>query len=124
MAQWLRALTALLKVLSSIPSNHMAASNCLMKSSGVKMHRQTKVPIYINQSIFFFRKKKTEEKAGNICSATGSSRECSSTQSQHLRNGIYWGVGGVVRKHTHAADTPCEAEEGSGSRKLQSLLES
>jgi hypothetical protein len=29
MAQWLRALTALLKVLSSIPSNHMVAHNHL-----------------------------------------------------------------------------------------------
>jgi hypothetical protein len=29
MAQWLRALTALLKVLSSIPSNHMVAYNHL-----------------------------------------------------------------------------------------------
>jgi hypothetical protein len=27
MAQWLRALTALLKVLSSIPSNHMVGHN-------------------------------------------------------------------------------------------------
>jgi hypothetical protein len=39
MAQWLRALTALLKVLSSIPSNHMVAHNYLqwdlMPSSGV-----------------------------------------------------------------------------------------
>ena len=29
MAQWLRALTALLEVLSSIPSNHMVAHNHL-----------------------------------------------------------------------------------------------
>jgi hypothetical protein len=29
MAQWVRALTALLKVLSSIPSNHMVAHNHL-----------------------------------------------------------------------------------------------
>jgi hypothetical protein len=29
MAQWLRALTALLNVLSSIPSNHMVAHNHL-----------------------------------------------------------------------------------------------
>jgi hypothetical protein len=40
MAQWLRALTALPKVLSSIPSNHMVAHNHLLKrdlmpSSGV-----------------------------------------------------------------------------------------
>jgi hypothetical protein len=28
MAQWLRALTALLEVLSSIPSNHMVAQFC------------------------------------------------------------------------------------------------
>jgi hypothetical protein len=39
MAQWLRALTALQKVLSSIPSNHMVAHNHLywdlMPSSGV-----------------------------------------------------------------------------------------
>jgi hypothetical protein len=39
MAQWLRALTALLEVLSSIPSNHMVAHNHLdwdlMPFSGV-----------------------------------------------------------------------------------------
>jgi hypothetical protein len=43
MAQWLRALTALPQVLSSIPSNHMVApsqpsimrSDALMPSSGV-----------------------------------------------------------------------------------------
>jgi hypothetical protein len=39
MAQWLRALTALPEVLSSIPSNHMVAHNHLqldpMTSSGV-----------------------------------------------------------------------------------------
>ena len=39
MAQWLRALTALSEVLSSIPSNHMVAHNHwqrdLMPSSGV-----------------------------------------------------------------------------------------
>jgi len=39
MAQWLRALTALPEVLSSIPSNHMMAHNSLqwdlMPSSGV-----------------------------------------------------------------------------------------
>ena len=39
MAQWLRALTALQKVLSSIPGNHMMAHNHLewdpMPSSGV-----------------------------------------------------------------------------------------
>ena len=35
MAQWLRALTALPEVLSSIPSNHMVAHNHLMPSSGV-----------------------------------------------------------------------------------------
>ena len=39
MAQWLRALTALPEVLSSIPSNHMVAHNhlqwALMPSSGV-----------------------------------------------------------------------------------------
>jgi hypothetical protein len=39
MAQWLRALTALPEILSSIPSNHMVAHNHLqwdlMPSSGV-----------------------------------------------------------------------------------------
>jgi hypothetical protein len=35
MAQWLRALTDLLKVLSSNPSNHMVAHNHLLPSSGV-----------------------------------------------------------------------------------------
>jgi hypothetical protein len=35
MAQRLRALAALLEVLSSIPSNHMLAHNYLMPSSGV-----------------------------------------------------------------------------------------
>jgi hypothetical protein len=39
MAQWLRALTALPEVLSSVPSNHMVAHNHLkwdvMASSGV-----------------------------------------------------------------------------------------
>jgi hypothetical protein len=41
MAQWLRALTALPEVLSSIPSNHMVAHNHLywnlMPSSGVSV---------------------------------------------------------------------------------------
>jgi hypothetical protein len=35
MAQWLRALTALPKVLSSNPSNHMVAHNHLTPSSEV-----------------------------------------------------------------------------------------
>jgi hypothetical protein len=35
MAQWLRALTALPEVLSSISSTHMVAHNHLMTSSGV-----------------------------------------------------------------------------------------
>jgi hypothetical protein len=43
MAQWLRALTALPEVLSSIPSNHMVAHNHLywdlMPSSGVSEDR-------------------------------------------------------------------------------------
>jgi hypothetical protein len=47
MVQWLRALTALPKVLSSNPSNHVAAHNCLMLSSGIQMDIQTKVPVYI-----------------------------------------------------------------------------
>jgi hypothetical protein len=34
MAQWLRALTALLEVLSSIPSTHRAAHNCLIPVPG------------------------------------------------------------------------------------------
>jgi hypothetical protein len=35
MAQWLRALTALPEVLSSIPSNHMVAHSHLIPPSGV-----------------------------------------------------------------------------------------
>jgi hypothetical protein len=35
MAQWLRALTALPEVLSSIPSTHVVAHSHLMTSSGV-----------------------------------------------------------------------------------------
>jgi hypothetical protein len=44
MAQWLRALTALPEVLSSIPSNHMVAHNHLlwdpMPSSGTQVYMQ------------------------------------------------------------------------------------
>jgi hypothetical protein len=50
MAQWLRLLTALSEVLSSIPSNHMMAYNHLnwdlMPSSGVSEDRNN-VLIYI-----------------------------------------------------------------------------
>jgi len=52
MAQWLRALTALPQVLSSIPSNHMVAHNHLewdlMPSSGVSEDSNS-VLIYINK---------------------------------------------------------------------------
>jgi hypothetical protein len=47
MAQWLRALTALPEVLSSIPSNHMVAHNHLlwdpMPSSGVSEDSYSKL---------------------------------------------------------------------------------
>jgi hypothetical protein len=50
MAQWLGALTALPKVLSSIPNNHMVAHNHLQcdltPSSGVSEDNYS-VPIYI-----------------------------------------------------------------------------
>jgi hypothetical protein len=52
MAQWLRALTALLEVLSSIPNNHMVAHNHLQwdltPSSGVPEDSYS-VFIYINK---------------------------------------------------------------------------
>jgi hypothetical protein len=55
MAQWLRALTALPKVLSSIPSNHMVAHNHLQRdltpSSGVSEDNYS-VPIHINKKSF------------------------------------------------------------------------
>lgn len=50
MAQWLRALTALAKVLSSIPSTHRAAHTCLVLSSGVQMYMYAKYPnTYMNK---------------------------------------------------------------------------
>jgi hypothetical protein len=48
-AQWLRALIALQKVLSSIPSTHMAAHNYLMPSSVVQMYMQS-THTYIHES--------------------------------------------------------------------------
>jgi hypothetical protein len=54
-AQWLRALTALPEVLSSIPSNHMVAHNHLMPSSGVSEDNYS-VFIYIKINKSFFKK--------------------------------------------------------------------
>ena len=58
MAQWLKALTALLEVLSSVPSNHMVAHNHLewdlMPSSGVS---EDSIHIHkINKKFSFFKK--------------------------------------------------------------------
>jgi hypothetical protein len=50
MAQWLRALTALPEVLSSVLSNHMVAHNHLMPSSGVSEDSYS-VLIKINKSL-------------------------------------------------------------------------
>jgi hypothetical protein len=40
MAQWLKTLTAFPKVLSSSPSTHMTAHDCLMPSFGMQMYMQ------------------------------------------------------------------------------------
>ena len=47
MAQPLRALTALLEVLSSIPTNHMVAHNHLLPSSGVCLKAASVYSSYI-----------------------------------------------------------------------------
>ena len=56
MAQWLKALTALQKILSSIPSNHMVALNHLywdlMPSSGLSEESDS-ILTYIKINKFF-----------------------------------------------------------------------
>jgi hypothetical protein len=58
MAQWLRALTVLLKVLSSIPSNYMVAHNHLQSdmipSSGVSEDKYIYIYIYIYTYIYIY----------------------------------------------------------------------
>jgi hypothetical protein len=67
MAQWLRALTALLEVLSLIPSNHMVAHNhlqwYLMPSSGVSEATVYSIHAHkINKSL---KKKRERERRKN-----------------------------------------------------------
>lgn len=63
MVQRLRALTALLKVLSSTPSMHTAAHNCLMLSLNVHIYVHAgKVPIYTKYTNKSFKKRGREIK--------------------------------------------------------------
>jgi hypothetical protein len=62
MAQWVRALTALPKVLSSNPNNHIAAYNHLVPSSGASEDSYS-VLMYNNKR----RKKKLNNKLTAKC---------------------------------------------------------